>query len=719
MLSKHVLRVAAACLRGSRPFRSAAGKFHDFTLATLMMASLAAGPVPAGAQQYSVTEIPPAAGQSAAPIGNAINTSGEVTGFIGPPAAGGGFWTVPYNYPGYPNGQQPGDGFFRYSSGTTLSLPSYNPNFFCASNAPTIGIGINASGQIAGAVCATTESPTAFSYQKGTFTLIPQPPGSVASWGTQVNSGGLIVGTALFPVVAGCPGNTYHTFLYDSVAGSLQDLGTFFGCSSYGAGINDSGQIVGTAWVNANPHGYLYNQVTATATDIGSLFLCPNNPGFYSPYTSALAINSSGQVTGYSSAACGNGPDAFLYSASGGMKDVGNLGGPGGSQGNAINSSGQITGLSWTKGNAALHAFLYANGSMVDLNSQISSADAAQYTLVDGVSINDSGQILVQSIKIATGQEVTVILTPVDSVPNVVGDTQDAATSALTAAGLVAGTVTLQPSTTVAPGIVISQDPGAGSSAVSGSAVNLVFSSGVTVPNLVGLPLSAASLPSSLFLGPITQQYSSVAPPGVIIAQSPAGGSSVAGGTAINLVISRGPAPVLTQVPNVFGDTQTAATTALIGAELTLGTISNEASSTVPLGEVSSQSPPPGDSVTVGSAVNVILSSGPPQMSVALAAAPQFTYNGSVWVVAIGIKNKGNVTADNIRALVISLNGIPPLSGAGEVAEGLTPGSAQYIEVTFPVTVTTGTLKLSGTYTAGTLSGNWSLGARVAVPPVP
>jgi hypothetical protein len=67
--------------------------------------------------------------------------------------------------------------------------------------------------------------------------------------------------------------------------------------------------------------------------------------------------------------------------------------------------------------------------------------------------------------------------TPV-AVPSVVGETQAAATSAITGAGLVLGTVTTQSSSTVPSGSVISESPAAGTQVSTGSAVNLVVSSG-------------------------------------------------------------------------------------------------------------------------------------------------------------------------------------------------------------------------------------------------
>src|SRR6202789_1659479 len=81
------------------------------------------------------------------------------------------------------------------------------------------------------------------------------------------------------------------------------------------------------------------------------------------------------------------------------------------------------------------------------------------------------------------------------SVPNVVGDTQAAATTAITGAKLTVGTVTQASSATVAKGNVISETPAAGTSAASGSAVALVVSSGAVTytigGTLIGLAPSA------------------------------------------------------------------------------------------------------------------------------------------------------------------------------------------------------------------------------------
>jgi hypothetical protein len=133
------------------------------------------------------------------------------------------------------------------------------------------------------------------------------------------------------------------------------------------------------------------------------------------------------------------------------------------------------------------------------------------------------------------------------SVPNVVGDTQASASSAITGAGLTVGTVTTQSSATVASGKVISESPAAAASVAEGSAVTLVVSSGpaaVSVPNVVGDTQAAASAAltgAGLTVGTVTPQASGTVAAGKVISESPAAATSVAKGSAVALVVSSGP----------------------------------------------------------------------------------------------------------------------------------------------------------------------------------
>jgi hypothetical protein len=77
------------------------------------------------------------------------------------------------------------------------------------------------------------------------------------------------------------------------------------------------------------------------------------------------------------------------------------------------------------------------------------------------------------------------------SVPNVVGLSQAAATSALTGAGLAVGSVTIADSATVASGDVISETPAAGTSVAAGSTVALSVSDGAGTGNSLAVTVDA------------------------------------------------------------------------------------------------------------------------------------------------------------------------------------------------------------------------------------
>jgi len=69
-------------------------------------------------------------------------------------------------------------------------------------------------------------------------------------------------------------------------------------------------------------------------------------------------------------------------------------------------------------------------------------------------------------------------------------------------------------------------------------------------------------------------------------------------------------APVLVMVPNVVGQTQTAAAAAITGAGLVAGTVTQQSSSAVASGDVISESPAAGTNVALGSAVKLVVSTG-------------------------------------------------------------------------------------------------------------
>ena len=99
------------------------------------------------------------------------------------------------------------------------------------------------------------------------------------------------------------------------------------------------------------------------------------------------------------------------------------------------------------------------------------SSNKGGYTTIIGPLVVGSGRISVDRLIINGNNEVV-------SVPNVVGQAQASAQNAIRAANLTAGAVTLQYSSTVVKGAVISQVPPAAASVDLGSTVTLVVSSG-------------------------------------------------------------------------------------------------------------------------------------------------------------------------------------------------------------------------------------------------
>jgi len=131
-------------------------------------------------------------------------------------------------------------------------------------------------------------------------------------------------------------------------------------------------------------------------------------------------------------------------------------------------------------------------------------------------------------------------------IPDVTGMTQAAAEAAITVATFTVGTVTTSCSDTVAAGNVINQNPIGGTSATSGTVVDLVVSLGpeVTVPDVVDTEQSAAEttiLNAGLSVGTITQEYSYTVVAGNVISQNPAAGELLPPSGTVDLVVSLGP----------------------------------------------------------------------------------------------------------------------------------------------------------------------------------
>ena len=333
-------------------------------------------------------------------------------------------------------------------------------------------------------------------------------------------------------------------------------------------------------------------------------------------------------------------------------------------------------------------------------SASLSNAAVTHPTFVADVAGLYVVQLIVNDgIEDSTPDTVSITATaPQVTVPNVVGLTQAAAQSAILAAQLTVGTITPTPSPTVPAGQVISQTPVGGTQVAKGSAVNLVVSTGsggVTVPSVVGLSRSAAQaaiLGAQLTIGVVSTAASDSVPSGNVVGQTPAGGASAPKGTAVSLVVSTGPGSI--SVPNVVGLAQAAAQAAIVAAQLTVGAVTTAPHATVPAGQVISQTPTGGASVSKGSAVSLVASSG---SAVTLAsilvtpANPLILVGQTLTFTATGIFSNG--TGQNLTGQVAwasSNPGVASITGAGAatgVGTGQTTISASLQGVTGATTL--------------------------------
>jgi beta-lactam-binding protein with PASTA domain len=199
-------------------------------------------------------------------------------------------------------------------------------------------------------------------------------------------------------------------------------------------------------------------------------------------------------------------------------------------------------------------------------------------------------------------------------VPNVVGMLRANAESQALAAGLSLGGVTEAYHGTIPAGIVLTQNPAAGTQVLPGTAISFVISRGpepVAIPNVVGMTqeLAQSTITSAGFaVGAVTESFSISIPVGAVVSQSPDADSAAVPGTAIGLVISKGPQP--TTVPNIVDATQTTAQALLESVGLAIGTVALAYSATVPTGNVMNQSPGAGTATHYGQTVDITVSQG-------------------------------------------------------------------------------------------------------------
>ena len=142
---------------------------------------------------------------------------------------------------------------------------------------------------------------------------------------------------------------------------------------------------------------------------------------------------------------------------------------------------------------------------------------------------------------------------PQVAVPDLVGLDQAQAQAALAAVGLFLGEVTSEPSETVPAGIVLRQDPAAGTKVAKGARVDIVISSGspspspsptastVTLPDVYGMDATVAidQLEALGLTVTVRKVGGTGQPPGTVVGMSPEPGTAVPVGSRVRLVVAK------------------------------------------------------------------------------------------------------------------------------------------------------------------------------------
>ena len=177
------------------------------------------------------------------------------------------------------------------------------------------------------------------------------------------------------------------------------------------------------------------------------------------------------------------------------------------------------------------------SGNSVKVGTTVTVTLAAAGSTASSDGTSSTGSTTSGTTTTTTNSKVTV--------PSVVGKDENAAKSAITAAGLTVGTVSEASSDTVESGLVISQSPSANSETESNGKVNIVLSSGPNkkkVTDVIGHESSRAQseLAGDGFKVEVKETYSDDMRAGLVVSTSPDRGTYVQPGSTVTITVSKG-----------------------------------------------------------------------------------------------------------------------------------------------------------------------------------
>ena len=203
--------------------------------------------------------------------------------------------------------------------------------------------------------------------------------------------------------------------------------------------------------------------------------------------------------------------------------------------------------------------------------------------------------------------------------PSVVGQTIEQAEQTLESTEITLASTEQAFSETIPVGVIISTDPAPGDGISPRGTLNATVSQGperYLVPDVKGKTPDIASTEiaaANLIVGGRVEAFDDTVPSGMVAKTEPKIGSELKPGTTVDLIISKGPKPV--EVPPVVGAKIKVAESQLGELGLSIER-SNVFSETVSKNTVISIKPRPGTTVNSGTSVDLVVSKGPPPVTV-------------------------------------------------------------------------------------------------------
>jgi len=255
-----------------------------------------------------------------------------------------------------------------------------------------------------------------------------------------------------------------------------------------------------------------------------------------------------------------------------------------------------IVGMSSNEASAALNKLgLQLAITSKTFNEQIPMDQIISSKPAGGDRISEGGTV---SVEVSKGPERFIL-------PNLASLSINEATNILTSKHLILNSQTQVFSDTIPAGYIISTTPDANTSVSRDTVIYATVSKGpapIILVNYVGKPSDQALTElTTAGLSPVANMaYSDTVAAGLVISQTPPGGTAVDKGAVVTLSVSKGPQTV--RVPNVIGLTSAAAGLAIENAGLTFKATVLSKHGT---GKVIGQIPAAGTQVRTGSLVNL------------------------------------------------------------------------------------------------------------------